>query len=163
MGLGTRLKVSVSGGGDMTGVEVSRGGSGAAVSNGLTDGRGEGFTVEVGVAFGFGNGVGVGVGDSATVTGLRDWKGVEAASCARTSAVAASNPIAKNNERMIRIRNSGDASPRASAGSRANPIAASLSLKGNARRPKSKWTERGVATKSSCLMKNPGEPNRSWR
>jgi hypothetical protein len=99
VGLGTRLKVSVSGGGT-TGVEVSRG-SGAAVSNGLTDGRGEGFTVEVGVAFGFGSGVGVGVGDSATVTGLRAWKGVEAASCARTSAVAVRNTIAKTNERMI--------------------------------------------------------------
>jgi hypothetical protein len=97
VGLGTRLKVSVSGG-DMTGVEVSRG-SGTAVSNGLTDGRGEGFTVEVGVAFGFGGGVGV--GDSATVTGLRAWKGVEAASCARTSAVAMSKTIAKTNERMI--------------------------------------------------------------
>ncbi len=102
MGLGTRLKVSVSGGGT-TGVEVSRG-SGAAVSNGLTDGRGEGFTVDVGVAFGFGSGVGVGVGDSATVTGLtglRAWKGVEAASWARTSAVAVRNTIAKTNERMI--------------------------------------------------------------
>ncbi len=101
MGLGTRLNVSVSGGGDTTGVEVSRGGSGAAVSNGLTDGRGEGFTVEVGVAFGFGSGVGVGVGDSATVTGLRAWKGVEAASCARISAVAVRNTIAKTNERMM--------------------------------------------------------------
>jgi hypothetical protein len=64
---GTRLKVSVSGGGS-DGVEVWTG-SGAAVSNGLTEGRGDAFGVEVGVGFGFG-GV-VGVGDSATVTGLR--------------------------------------------------------------------------------------------
>ena len=95
--LGTRLNVSVSGGGP-AGVEVSTG-SGAAVSRGLTEGRADGFAVEVGVAFGFGGGVGV--GDSATVTGLLAWNGVEAASWARTSAAAVRNTIAKTNERMM--------------------------------------------------------------
>jgi hypothetical protein len=99
VGLGTRLNVSVSGG-DAVGVEVSIG-SGAAVSNGLTDGRGDAFAVEVGVGLGFGGGVVVGVGDSATVTGLLAWKGVEAASCARTNAPAVRNTIAKTNERMV--------------------------------------------------------------
>lgn len=97
VGLGTRLSVSVSGGGT-AGVEVSTG-SGAAVASGLTDGRGEGFTVEVGVGFGFGGGVGE--GEASVVTGLRAWNGVEAASWARTSAAAVRNTIAKTSERMM--------------------------------------------------------------
>lgn len=72
--------------------------SGVAVSKGLTEGRGDGFGVPVGRA------VGVGVGDSSIVAGLLCWKGVEAASCARTSAAAARKTVAKTNKRMELIR-----------------------------------------------------------
>jgi hypothetical protein len=88
---GTRLRVSVSGGGESAGVSIR---SGVAVASGLTAVLGEGFAV--GVDFGFA----VGLGDSSDVAGVLAWKGVEAASCARTNAAAASHTIARTNERM---------------------------------------------------------------
>ena len=97
--LGTRLNVSVSGGGT-AGVEVSTGSG--AVSSGLTEAFGEGFTVGVGLAFCFG--VGEGDGNSSGTGGVvLAWNGVEAASCARTKAAVAKRRIAKNNERMMRV------------------------------------------------------------
>ena len=91
---GTRLRVSVSGGGESAGVSIR---SGVAVASGLTAALGEGFAVAVGVGFGFAVGLGE---DSSDVAGVLAWKGVEAASCARTNAAAASNTIARTNERM---------------------------------------------------------------
>lgn len=98
--LGTRLNVSVSGGGT-AGVKVSTGSG--AVSSGFTLAFGEGFAVGVGLDFGLAVGVGEGETDSAGVTGVLAWNGVEAASCARTNAAAANNRLAKNNERMMRV------------------------------------------------------------
>lgn len=91
---GTRLSVSVSGGGESVGVSI---GSGVALASGLTVARGEGFAVAVGVGFGFAVGLGE---DSSEVAGVLAWNGVEAASCARTNAAAASSTIARTNERM---------------------------------------------------------------
>lgn len=83
-------------------MEVSIG-SGAAVSSGLTVAFGEGFVVAVGLGFGFAVGEGDGDGDSSGVIGVLAWKGVEAASCARTKAAVAHNRIAKNKERIITV------------------------------------------------------------
>jgi hypothetical protein len=119
---GIRVSVSVSLG-DEDGIGLVTG-SGVALSSGLIVAFGEDFDVAVGVGLGFAPGV----GDSSRVAGVLAWKGVEAASCARTNAAVASSAIAKTNRRMwvfllkeIPLR---DASPRASAGSRAIPPAA---------------------------------------
>jgi hypothetical protein len=89
---GTRVSVSVSGGGESAGVSI---GSGVALARGFTVALGEGFAV--GVAFGFAVGLGEGSSD---VAGVLAWNGVEAASCARSNAAAASSTIARTNERM---------------------------------------------------------------
>lgn len=115
--------------GDTAGVDVSTG-SGLAVSNGLTEGRGEGLVVGLGLGFGLAVGVGVGEGDSSVVAGLLAWNGVEAASCARTRAAEVNNTRPKTNERIMTGSNfCADASARASAGSRSNPIRSSSSGK----------------------------------
>src|SRR5204862_2049526 len=91
-GEGARVRVSVSVG---AGVTVATG-SGVTLASGLTIALGEGFAVAVGVGFGFV----VGVGVSSETAGVLAWKGVEAASCARTNAAVASSIIARTNERM---------------------------------------------------------------
>jgi hypothetical protein len=97
-------------------------GSGVALSSGLMEGLGSGLGVEVEVGFGFGFAVGDGDGDgdSSVDTGDLAWNGVEAASWARTRIAMANNTIPIANERIMTVFNfEADASPRASAGSRA--------------------------------------------
>jgi hypothetical protein len=104
---------------------------------------------------GFGFAVGDGDGDSSLVAGLLAWNGVDAASCARTRTVETNNKIPITNERIITFFYfRADASVHASAGSRA--------IQSRFVR-KSKWTQRGLPTKSSFRMKNLGAPIRSWR
>jgi hypothetical protein len=69
------------------------------VSRGRTVAVGAGFGVDVGDAFGFA----VGVGVSSEVAGVFARKGVEAASCARTSAAVTKSAIAKTSERMMSV------------------------------------------------------------
>jgi hypothetical protein len=97
-------------------------GSGLALSSGLMEGLGNGLGVDVEVDFGFGFAVGdgEGEGDSSVDTGGLAWNGVEAASWARTRTAVAKDTIPIANERMMTVFNfEADASPRASAGSRA--------------------------------------------
>jgi hypothetical protein len=75
--------------------------SGVAVSRGLTVALGDGLGAAV-VAVG--RVVAVGVGDSPVAAGLLCWNGVEAASCARTSAAAARKTVARTIRRMEFIR-----------------------------------------------------------
>jgi hypothetical protein len=74
-------------------------GSGVALRNGLIVVLGAGFAVAVGVGCGFA----VGVGVSAVVAGVLAWNGVDAASCARTKATAASQRNARTDERIMII------------------------------------------------------------
>ena len=102
MGAGIKGNVSVSDeSGEEVGVSV---GSGAAVASGRIVAVGDDFgfalgedlTVAVGEAFG----LAVADGDS-LAGGLRDWNGVDAASCALTRAVEMSNTVAKTSRRMM--------------------------------------------------------------
>jgi hypothetical protein len=123
LGEGIKVIVSVSSG-ESEGEALATG-SGVALSNGLMEGLGNGLGVDVDVevGFGFGFAVGEGDGDSSVDTGVLAWKGVEAASWARTRIAVANNTIPIANERMMTVFNlEADASVRASAGSRAIPI-----------------------------------------
>jgi hypothetical protein len=77
-------------------------GSGVALANGRIVAVGDdfGFTLDLTVAVGEAFGFGLGDGDS-TAAGVRDWNGVEAASCALTRAVEMSKTVAKTNRRMM--------------------------------------------------------------
>jgi hypothetical protein len=66
------------------------------LASGLIVALGDGFAVAAGVVFG----LAVGVGVSSETAGVLAWNGVDAASCARTNAAAASSTIARTNERM---------------------------------------------------------------
>ena len=122
MALGEGIKVIVSvSRGESAGEAVATG-SGVVLSSGLMEGLGNGLGVDVEVAFGFGFAVGEadGEGDSSVDTGDLAWNGVEAASWARTRTAVANNTMPMANERMMTVFNfEADASPRASAGSRA--------------------------------------------
>jgi hypothetical protein len=122
LGDGIKVIVSVSSG-ESAGEAVATG-SGVALSSGLMEGLGNGLGVDVEVGFGFGfavgEGDGDGEGDSSVDAGDLAWNGVEAASWARTRTAVANNTIPIANERMMTVFNfEADASPRASAGSRA--------------------------------------------
>lgn len=151
--------VSVSGG-DTAGGGLWTG-SGVALSSGLIEALGEGLAVAVGVDFGFD--LGVGDGDSSVVAGVFAWNGVDAASCARSGTAEANNTIPITNARMNVFNfwpTLACTRPLGQEQYNSNRHHSNWMM-----RPvrKSKWTQRGVATKSSFLMKNPGAPNRSWR
>jgi hypothetical protein len=93
---GTRLRVSVSGGG-VEGVADSKGSG--VVSRGRTVAVGAAFGVEVGDVFG----LAVGVGVSSGAPGVLARNGVEAASCARTNVAAMRSAMTKTSERMINV------------------------------------------------------------
>ena len=88
--------------GETAGVALSTG-SGVALSSGRIEGLGEGLPVAVGV--GFGLVLGVGEGDSSALAGLLAWKGVDAASCARTRTAETDKIIPITNERIITVFN----------------------------------------------------------
>jgi hypothetical protein len=96
-GGGIKLRVSFSVG-TGKGVAVSMG-AGVAVASGLTVALGEDFGFAAGEGFVFV----VGVGVSSEGAGVLTWKGVEAASCARTDTTAASSTIARTNRRILSV------------------------------------------------------------
>jgi hypothetical protein len=115
---GTRVDVSGSDG-DVEGAADSTGSG--LVSSGRTVAVGADFGVDAGDDFGRA----VGVGVSSEGPGVFARKGVEAASCARTTAAVKSSAMAKTSERMISVSSEkfsvADASVRLSARSRAIP------------------------------------------
>jgi hypothetical protein len=117
-----------------------------ALSSGLMEGLGNGLGVDVELGFGFGFAVGDGVGegdaDSSVDAGDLAWNGVEAASWARTRTAVANSTMPLANERMMTVFNfDADASPRASAGSRAIQSGTVSLMKKRGLATKSQWTQ----------------------